>query len=388
MVGMPDPNEFSPARWPVVRQMQNLDAFGLSDSAVSARTESMAARTAKADRLVASVCPYCAVGCGQVVYVKDEKIIDIEGDPDSPDLARLPLPEGRRHVPAGHRLASRAQRPLSPARTARNGRPSRSSGHGHGRRAREEDARGHLGRRRPKRAIRCAARMGIAHLGGATLDNEENYLIKKLFTALGHRPDRKPGPYLTLRHGPQFGDLLRTRRRHHVPAGSAERGLHRHRRLQHGRVPPGRLPVGDGGQASAAPRSSMWIRASRAPAPWPTSTCRSAPGSDIAFLGGIIRYIIENERYFHDYVVQLHERPGDHRRGFPRHRRPRRPLQRLGRRERPVRHRLLELRGRRADAAAGEREQFTGEPQLRTRRRSRTSRRTRRCSIRAACSRS
>ena len=64
--------------------------------------------------------------------------------------------------------------------------------------------------------------MAIAHLGGATLDNEENYLIKKLFTVARHRSDRKSGPYLTLLHRPQFGDIVRTRRGHHVPAGSAE----------------------------------------------------------------------------------------------------------------------------------------------------------------------
>ena len=72
--------------------------------------------------------------------------------------------------------------------------------------------------------------LGIAHLGGATLDNEENYLLKKLYTALGSDSGRKPGPYLTLLHGPQFGDLFRKRRRDHVPAGSGELGLHRHRR--------------------------------------------------------------------------------------------------------------------------------------------------------------
>ena len=51
--------------------------------------------------------------------------------------------------------------------------------------------------------------MGIGSLGGATLDNEENYLIKKLATALGGGPDREPGPHMTLLHRPQFGDILR-----------------------------------------------------------------------------------------------------------------------------------------------------------------------------------
>jgi formate dehydrogenase major subunit len=50
-------------------------------AAVSAHTKAWAARTTTADRVVASVCPYCAVGCGQRVYVKGEKAIQIEGIP-------------------------------------------------------------------------------------------------------------------------------------------------------------------------------------------------------------------------------------------------------------------------------------------------------------------
>ena len=61
----------------------------------------------------------------------------------------------------------------------------------------------------------------------------------------------------------------------------------------------------------------MSIRASRAPVRWPTFTCRFAPASDIAFLGGIIRYIIENERYFKEYVVNYTNAAGHHQRGFP-----------------------------------------------------------------------
>ena len=155
--------------------------------------------------------------------------------------------------------------------------------------------------------------LGIAHLGGATLDNEENYLIKKLFTALGDRAGREPGPDMTLLHGPRSGDLVRSRRRDDVPAGSAERRLHRHPGLEHGRVPPGRLPLGDGGEGARARRSSTSIRASPAPAPWPTCTCRSAPARDIAFLGGIVRYILENERVLPRVRGQLHQRAGDHR---------------------------------------------------------------------------
>src|SRR5579884_1903637 len=70
--------------WPVLKQLKNGDFLGLGSTAASGRTESLDARTKQADRVVASVCPYCAVGCGQLVYVKDNKIINIEGDPASP----------------------------------------------------------------------------------------------------------------------------------------------------------------------------------------------------------------------------------------------------------------------------------------------------------------
>ena len=78
---MPNHNkDLSLTRWPIFRQVKNQDVLGLGASAASSRTESLAARTKRADKVVGSVCPYCAVGCGQLVYVKDEKIIDIEGN--------------------------------------------------------------------------------------------------------------------------------------------------------------------------------------------------------------------------------------------------------------------------------------------------------------------
>ena len=69
-------------------------------------------------------------------------------------------------------------------------------------------------------------------------------------------------------------------------------------------------------------------------------------GSDIAFLGGIIRYIIENERYFHDYVVHYTNAAGDHLGGVPRHRGSGRPFQRLGYREESIRPEIVGLRRR------------------------------------------
>src|SRR5450631_2076423 len=80
--------------WPVYRQLTGTDRLGLGAATKSARTEALRPRTATADQVVKSVCPYCAVGCGQNVFVKDEKVIQIEGDPDSPVSRGRLCPKG------------------------------------------------------------------------------------------------------------------------------------------------------------------------------------------------------------------------------------------------------------------------------------------------------
>ena len=92
--------------WPVVRQLQEGDLLGLGKAAQSSRSAGLAPRTAEADRVARSVCPYCAVGCGQKVFVKDEQVIQIEGDPDSPISRGRLCPKG---------AASRRSRLRSPA---------------------------------------------------------------------------------------------------------------------------------------------------------------------------------------------------------------------------------------------------------------------------------
>ena len=79
--------------WPIFRQMRNRDIDAFGDSAASPRSDSLASRTKTADRAVASVCPYCAVGCGQLVYVKDEDH-RYRRRPAFADLKRLPLSKG------------------------------------------------------------------------------------------------------------------------------------------------------------------------------------------------------------------------------------------------------------------------------------------------------
>jgi formate dehydrogenase major subunit len=169
--------------------MRSGDLLGRGPAVTSERTRDLASRTSTADRVVQSVCPYCAVGCGQRIYVKrveggDEKVVQIEGDPDSPVsrgrlcpkgaaseqlvnspgrqtnvLYRAPYAHEWKHLDKETALEMIAERFIESRRRSWQ----------------ERDDKGRLLRRT----------MGIAALGGATLDIEENYLIKKLFTAAG-----------------------------------------------------------------------------------------------------------------------------------------------------------------------------------------------------------
>jgi len=175
---------FSPMNWPVARQIKNKDVFGLGESAASSRSESLSARTKRADRIVGSVCPYCAVGCAQLVYIKDEKIIDIEGDPASPVSNGCLCPKGAatfQLVTGSHRVTDVLYRrpygtkwEIIPLERAMDMIA-----------ARVKQTRDENWEDKDKDGNPLRRTMAIAHLGGATLDNEENYLIKKLFTNLG-----------------------------------------------------------------------------------------------------------------------------------------------------------------------------------------------------------
>ncbi|MEV1113303.1 hypothetical protein AB0I95_32380, partial [Micromonospora sp. NPDC049751] len=68
--------------WPVYRQLTGTDPLGRGAAAKSARSAALTARTETADSVARSVCPYCAVGCGQRVFVADGQVTQIEGDPD------------------------------------------------------------------------------------------------------------------------------------------------------------------------------------------------------------------------------------------------------------------------------------------------------------------
>jgi formate dehydrogenase major subunit len=170
--------------WPVYRQLTGTDPLGRGAAAMSARSAALRSRTGTADSVTRSVCPYCAVGCGQKVFVKDGKVSQIEGDPDSP------ISRGRL-CPKGSASKGLVTSPLRQTKV-RYRRPYGTDWEDldldvaldmiadrviAARAATWEDA--------DEQGRPLNRTLGISSLGGATLDNEENYLIKKLFTAMG-----------------------------------------------------------------------------------------------------------------------------------------------------------------------------------------------------------
>jgi len=167
---------------PLLRQLR--DPLGLGPAAQSKRSRELTPRTATADKVVRSICPYCAVGCGQKVYVKDEKVVQIEGDPDSPISRGRLCPKGA----ASESLVNSPSR----ATTVRYRRPYGTEW---------EDlpldtamdmiadrflsTRAQTWESEDEDGNPLNRTLGVAILGGATLDTEENYLLKKCFTAAG-----------------------------------------------------------------------------------------------------------------------------------------------------------------------------------------------------------
>jgi formate dehydrogenase major subunit len=157
--------------------------WGMGPVAVSRKTKRAGARIAGL-KATESVCPYCAVGCGQIVYTRDGELVDIEGNPRSPINEGTLCPKGaasRQLIMQPGRLTQVKYRapeakeweeiPLERAMEmiAERVIAAREAGW--------ED--------RDEQGWKVDRTLGFAHLGGATLDNEENYLIKKLFTAMG-----------------------------------------------------------------------------------------------------------------------------------------------------------------------------------------------------------
>ena len=170
--------------WPVLRQLTGDDRLAKGEAARSDWSLTLTSRLDTADRVVPSICPFCAVGCGQKLYVKDEQIVQIEGDPDSP-ISRGHL------CPKGSATKAMVQSP-SRLTKVKYRRP-----HGTGWESLDLDTAMEMIADRVVATRRngwqdtddegrpLRRTMSMASLGGATLDNEENYLWKKVFTSWG-----------------------------------------------------------------------------------------------------------------------------------------------------------------------------------------------------------
>ncbi|MFF3565388.1 formate dehydrogenase [Streptomyces sp. NPDC002574] len=286
--------------WPVYRQLTGEDPLGRGAAAASRGRRDQRPRTETADKVVKSVCPYCAVGCAQNVYVKDDRIVQIEGDPDSPvsrgrlcpkgaSTLQLTTGDARRHEVLYRRphAADWERLDLDTAMDMVVDRVIQTR--------RETWQWEHEG-------IRVNRTMGIASLGGATLDNEENYLIKKLLTGLGivqvENQARVCHSSTVAGLGTSFG------------RGGATTFL---QDLQNSDC----IVIEGSNFAEAHPVGFQWVMEAKARGakvihvdPRFTRTSALADlhvpiraGSDIAFLGGIINHVLQNEADFREYVL-------------------------------------------------------------------------------------
>jgi formate dehydrogenase major subunit len=173
-------------RWQpaLLKQLTSGDRLALGKAAQSRRSETLKPRTATADKVVQSICPYCAVGCAQKVYAHNGVVTQIEGDPDSPVSRGRLCPKGS----ASEQLVNSPTREMHVKYRAPYATEWSELS--------VEQATDMIAERMLKTREEwwedadengkpLHRTLGMAFLGGATLDSEENYLIKKLFTALG-----------------------------------------------------------------------------------------------------------------------------------------------------------------------------------------------------------
>ena len=165
--------------WPLIRQIFH-GGDGTGPEAMSDTTRNLQPKNQGA-QVSRSICPYCGVGCGQLIFHKDGKLISIEGDPESPISRGHLCPKGA----ASYELLTHAQRAKSVLYRA----PGASSWTPLDLEEAMDVVADRVWQSRERTFVEkqdgqtVAHTKAIAHLGGATLDNEENYLIKKLFAA-------------------------------------------------------------------------------------------------------------------------------------------------------------------------------------------------------------
>jgi len=161
-------------KWPLVRQIRDR-ADGTGPEPMSARTLMLQPKTAGA-KVARSICPYCGVGCGQLVYHRQGRVVAIEGDPGSPISRGHLCPKGA----DSFQLVTQENRATKVRYRAPRSSEWRDMPYEE---AMERVAQRLWDSRERTFDERYNHTTGVAHLGGATLDIEENYLMKKLFTA-------------------------------------------------------------------------------------------------------------------------------------------------------------------------------------------------------------
>jgi len=171
-------------RWPVIRQLSDGDPLALGKAVQSERSRTLRPRIDDVDHVAKSICPFCAVGCAQLAYVKDGEVTQVEGDPASPISRGRLCPKGAatKNMHAGPRREYKVKyrRPYGTEWEELSLDQAMEMIVDRIVTTREETWQETTPEGNPAKRT-----MAIANLGGATLDNEENYVIKKLMTALG-----------------------------------------------------------------------------------------------------------------------------------------------------------------------------------------------------------
>jgi formate dehydrogenase major subunit len=166
-------------RWPLIRQITT-GGDGTGREAMSERTRTLRARNHDT-QVARSICPYCGVGCGQLIFHKEGKLVSIEGDPQSPISRGRLCPKGAASFELlTHPNRAKKVRYRQPRSTHWEYLDLETAMDMVADRVWESRERTFAEKKDGKALMQTTA---VAHLGGATLDNEENYLIKKLFTA-------------------------------------------------------------------------------------------------------------------------------------------------------------------------------------------------------------
>jgi formate dehydrogenase major subunit len=166
--------------WPLLKQIRNNDWRATGETAYSSQTRNIKTKHSDCE-VTKSICPYCGVGCGQLIFHKQGKLVSIEGDPQSPISRGRLCPKGADTFEL-HTHPGRITKVKYRAPYARHWQeiPLEQAMDMIAERAWDTRERTFVEKQDGEWVNHT---LGMAHLGGATLDNEENYLIKKLFAA-------------------------------------------------------------------------------------------------------------------------------------------------------------------------------------------------------------